>query len=236
MLTLLRSERVLRFGFKPTLFMALLMPALLLVFGAITAHLGADPQKTIVHTTGAWALRCLWLTLMVTPLRRVLVWPQLLRLRRMLGLFVFFYAVLHLSAYYLLYLEQDWRNVFEDLVERPYITLGAAGFLLLLPLVLTSTQSAMRRLGRRWTLLHKLIYLIALLVQIHFWWQVKSDVREPLIYALVLSSLLGLRLYWWWRSRSKRIATANSVNCNPLASELRPLTVSNKALHHSRQS
>ncbi|MBI2379542.1 MAG: sulfoxide reductase heme-binding subunit YedZ [Gammaproteobacteria bacterium] len=169
----------------------------------MTASLGADPQKTLVHTTGAWALRFLLITLSITPLRRLSGWSWPQSLRRMVGLYAFFYACLHFLSYTSLYIGFDWQNLLEDLGERPYITLGFLAWLGLLPLALSSTKAAMRKLGRRWGRLHKLVYPIAILGCWHYWWQVKSDLNQPLLYSLILASLLLPRMFWAWRSRRR---------------------------------
>lgn len=156
--------------------------------------LGADPVAEIEHRTGLWALRLLLLTLAVSPLRQLTGQAVLLRFRRMLGLYAFFYACLHLAAYLVLDLGGYWTQLFEEIAKRPYITVGFAAWLLLVPLALTSTLGWMRRLGRRWGQLHRLVYAIAVLAVLHFWWLVKSDVREPALYAAIVAVLLGWRL------------------------------------------
>jgi len=174
------------------------------VFGeADIDALGADPVAAIEHELGTWALRLLLLTLAVTPLRQLTGQPVLLRFRRMLGLYAFAYASLHFAAYLLLDLRGYWAQVFEEIAKRPYITVGFAAWLLLVPLALTSTQGWMRRLGRAWGRLHALVYAIAVLAVLHFWWIVKSDYREPLLYAAILALLLGWRA---WKRLSKRPA------------------------------
>ncbi|QDH71788.1 sulfoxide reductase heme-binding subunit YedZ [Lysobacter alkalisoli] len=157
--------------------------------------LGADPVAAIEHFLGLWALRLLMLTLAITPLRQLTGQTVLLRFRRMLGLYVFAYASAHLLAYLVLDLRGYWTQVFEEIVKRPYITVGFLAWLLLLPLAATSTRAAMRWLGRNWGRLHRLVYVIAVLAVLHFWWLVKSDVREPLLYALILAVLLGWRVF-----------------------------------------
>ena len=157
--------------------------------------LGADPIAAIEHYLGLWALRLLLITLAITPLRQLTGQPVWLRFRRMLGLYAFFYASAHLAAYLLLDLKGYWTQIFEEIAKRPYITVGFLAWLLLIPLAATSTQGMMRRLGRLWGQLHRLIYPIAVLAVLHFWWLVKSDIREPLLYAAVLAALLGWRLY-----------------------------------------
>ncbi|MGJ4730262.1 protein-methionine-sulfoxide reductase heme-binding subunit MsrQ [Luteimonas sp. SDU101] len=157
--------------------------------------LGPDPVAAIEHELGLWALRLLLVTLAITPLRQISGQPAWLKFRRMLGLYSFAYASLHLAAYLALDLRGWWALVFEEIVKRPYITVGFAAWLLLVPLAVTSTRGWMRRLGRNWGRLHRLVYLVAVLAVLHFWWIVKSDYREPLLYALVLAMLLGWRVW-----------------------------------------
>ena len=185
----------LRGAIKPILFIVCLVPLAGLVWDGVHASLGANPVETIRLFTGDWTLRFLLITLAVTPLRRLTGWNALIRVRRMLGLFAFFYAALHVISY--VWLDQFfmWDLIIEDVYERPYITVGFTAFLLLLPLALTSTNGMVRRLGgKRWQRLHQLVYVIAVLGVVHFWWLVKSDIREPLLYAVVLALLLGYRL------------------------------------------
>ena len=198
-----------RYLYKPLVFVAGVAPLAWMICGALQlfgASLGADPVKKLEHECGKTALNFLLLTLSVTPVRELTSLPQLLRLRRMLGLFVFFYAVVHFTVYLVLDLELNFRLLGADIVKRPYITIGFSALLLLLPLALTSTNGMMRRLGRRWQSLHRLIYLIAILGVWHYWWQVKKDIREPLLYALILAALLGWRLW-----RRQRRATSKSA-------------------------
>jgi sulfoxide reductase heme-binding subunit YedZ len=162
--------------------------------------LGADPVAAITHATGDWALRFLLLCLAMTPLRRMLGAPWPIRFRRLLGLYAFFYACLHLATYLVLDLGGFWTQIFADIAKRPYITVGFGAWLLLLPLAVTSTRGWMRRLGRRWGQLHRLVYVAAVLAVLHFLWLVKSDLREPSIYAAVLALLLGARLWWKFRA------------------------------------
>ncbi len=163
--------------------------------------LGPDPVAAIEHELGLWALRLLLLTLAITPLRQLSGQPVFLRFRRMLGLYAFAYATLHFAAYLALDLRGWWTLVFEEIAKRPYITVGFAAWLLLVPLAITSTRGWMRRLGRNWGRLHRAVYLIAALAVLHFWWVVKSDYREPLLYAAILAVLLGWRAWkrWWPR-------------------------------------
>ena len=157
--------------------------------------LGADPVAEIEHRLGLWALRLLLATLAITPLRQLTGQPVLVRFRRMLGLYAFAYATLHFSAYLVLDLRGYWAIVFEEIAKRPYITVGFAAWLLLVPLAVTSTKGWIRRLGRNWARLHKLVYVVGVLAVLHFWWIVKTDVREPLLYAAILAVLLGWRAW-----------------------------------------
>jgi methionine sulfoxide reductase heme-binding subunit len=170
--------------------------------GLFGLSLGADPVKKLEHECGKTALNLLLITLSVTPVRNLTGLTHLVRLRRMLGLFAFFYAVVHFTIYLVLDLELNFRMLGADIVKRPYITIGFTALLLLLPLALTSTNGMMRRLGARWQRLHRLIYLIGALAVWHFYWQVKRDVREPLLYLGILALLLGYRLLRWQLRRA----------------------------------
>ena len=163
--------------------------------------LGADPVAEIEHFLGLWALRFLMLALAITPLRHLTGQSVLVRFRRMLGLYAFFYASVHFSAYLGLDLRGYWTQIFEEIAKRPYITVGFAAWLLLVPLAVTSTTGWIRRLGRNWARLHKLVYAIGVLAVLHFWWLVKSDIREPLLYASILAVLLGWRVWKAWSVR-----------------------------------
>ncbi|HEV2228385.1 MAG TPA: protein-methionine-sulfoxide reductase heme-binding subunit MsrQ [Steroidobacteraceae bacterium] len=199
-----------RYIYKPLVFAAGTVPLVWLscgAFGWLGVSLGADPVKEIEHECGKTALNFLLLTLAVTPVRNLLGFPQLLRLRRMLGLFAFFYVAVHFSVYVVLDLELNWSTLGADIAKRPYITIGFTALLLLMPLAVTSTSGMQRRLGRRWTQLHRLVYVIAILGVWHFYWQVKRDVREPLIYAGILALLLLYRLA---RARSAARAAAGA--------------------------
>ena len=174
-----------------------------MILGVLTAlgiidrggmDLGADPVKRLIHACGITALNLLLVTLAVTPVRQITGLNSLVRLRRMLGLFAFFYALAHFSVYLSLDQVFDLKAVGADILKRPYITIGMAALLLLIPLAVTSTNGMMRRLGRRWTKLHRLVYVIAALGLWHFWWQVKADIREPLIYAGIFALLMAWRL------------------------------------------
>lgn len=194
-----------RWVVKPLVFVASLVPFALLVHDGVSNNLGANPVEAIRLYTGDWTLRFLLIVLAVTPLRRITGWNAILRLRRMLGLFAFFYACLHFVSY--IWLDQHFMFdlIIEDVLDRPYITVGVLGFVLLIPLALTSTNGMIRRLGaKRWQRLHKLVYVIAIAGVTHFWWLVKSDISEPLIYALLLTLLLGLRAFWALRAWSAK--------------------------------
>ncbi len=173
---------------------------LLSVFQFFGYQLGANPIEEILHTLGKWGLKFLLLTLAITPLRRWTGFNWLIQFRRLLGLFAFFYVFMHFLTYFVLDQSLDINAVVEDIVERPYITLGMTALLLLLPLAATSTRGMMRRLGRRWQKLHKLIYVIGILGVWHFYWQVKLDTIEATVYAVILAVLLGYRI---WLTRQK---------------------------------
>lgn len=179
----------------------------------------ADPVNEIEHTLGKTGLTILLITLAVTPARILTGFSQLVRFRRLLGLFAFFYICLHFVAYISLDLQFAWGMIFEEIAMRPYLTIGMLGLLGLIPLAVTSTKGMQRRLGRRWVKLHRLIYPIAVLGVWHFWWQVKADTREPMIYAVVLGLLLGFRV---WRSierRQRRRAAADAAPARGLPQE-----------------
>jgi sulfoxide reductase heme-binding subunit YedZ len=194
---------------KPFVFILCLFPLILLLWNFYLDQLGANPIEVLTRSTGEWTLRFLLLTLSMTPLRRVTgaAWP--LQLRRMLGLYTFFYVCIHLMTYLWLDHFFDWKEIIRDIVKRPYISFGMLAFSLLLPLALTSTKKMMKRLGRLWKSLHKLIYLIAVLGVLHFILLVKADLKEPIIYALILSLLFLVRLQpsllnkWRFQSRKE---------------------------------
>ena len=200
--------------FKGMLFVLCLLPALRLFYLGYGDQLGANPIEVITRDTGEWSLRFLLITLLMTPLRHWFSWKWPLRVRRMLGLYGFFYACLHLGIY--LWLDQffDWQEIAYDILDRPFITIGMLGFLLLLPLVITSTNGMMKRLGRDWKRLHRLAYLVPVLGVLHYWWLVKADIREPLFYGALLLFLLLLR--WRWRraavtTRKIRLTAADEM-------------------------
>ncbi|TJZ77457.1 sulfite oxidase heme-binding subunit YedZ [Chitiniphilus eburneus] len=160
-----------------------------------------NPVEYVTHQTGLWALIFLLITLSITPLRRITGHNELIRLRRMLGLFAFFHACLHFLTWLALDHQFDLGAMWHDVVKRPFITVGFSAFVLLIPLAVTSTDAMMRRLKRNWARLHRLIYPIAILAVLHFWWLVKRDITEPAIYAVVLAMLLGWRIDAWQRRR-----------------------------------
>jgi sulfoxide reductase heme-binding subunit YedZ len=196
--------------FKPILFLLCLVPLGLLTaraFGIAGESLGANPIEEVLHTLGLWALRFLMFTLAITPLRDLIGKPWPLMLRRMLGLFAFFYVLLHFLVWLIVDQELYWSGILTDIAKRPFITLGFAAFVLLIPLAITSTNGMMRRLGKRWKSLHRLIYVCAILGVWHFYWLVKADVREPLLYAGILAVLLGWRIWKW---RKQKVALKNA--------------------------
>lgn len=181
---------------KPPVFGLCLLPLALLLYGAYQDDLGANPIEKITHNTGFWALTFLLLTLTATPLRWLSGWSWPLRLRRMLGLFSFFYACLHFLTYLVLDQFFDFAAICQDILKRPYITVGFSAFVLLIPLAITSHQAMIRRLGgQRWLQLHRLIYPIAIAAVLHFIWLVKKDLSRPLLFAALLSGLLLIRLF-----------------------------------------
>jgi sulfoxide reductase heme-binding subunit YedZ len=186
---------------RAAIFGGALVPAARLVVGFVTDDLTANPIEYITRDTGFWALTLLVMTLAVTPLRRLTGWNALIKLRRMLGLFAFFYASLHLLIWIVLDKFFDVPFMLEDIVLRPFITIGMLTWVVLLPLAITSTTAMIRRLGRRWLLLHRLSYLAAVTGVIHFWWLVKADVFEPQMFAAALGVLFGVRAWWAWRVR-----------------------------------
>jgi sulfoxide reductase heme-binding subunit YedZ len=218
------SDRVLRFVLKPAVFAAALVPAGQLAWGAYTGDLTADPLAELTNQTGIWTLRLLCLTLAITPLRRITGWNQTIRFRRMIGLFAFFYGTLHLLVFILFdrlaslgveipgglaawsTLKALALSLGPEIAKRPYITVGFTAWVCLLLLAATSTAGWIRRLGgKRWNLLHRIVYLAGVLAVLHYWWLVKADVSRPAAYGVVVALLLGYRLY---RSRMRRAPVA----------------------------
>jgi methionine sulfoxide reductase heme-binding subunit len=194
---------------KPPVFLLCLVPLGILVGRALTAKLGANPVEFIQHATGDWTLRFLVFTLSITPLRKLLKLPDLIRFRRMLGLFAFFYACLHFLTYLGPDQSFDLSAIWKDVAKRPFITVGFAAFVLLIPLAITSTAGWIRRLGgHRWQVLHRAIYISAICGVIHYYWLVKSAVLRPLTYAAIVAVLLLWRLGDWLMRRGRTIATA----------------------------
>jgi sulfoxide reductase heme-binding subunit YedZ len=190
---------------KATLFVASLVPMAQLAWLGFADGLGANPIEFITRHLGTWTLNFLLITLAVTPLRHLSGWHWLIRLRRMLGLYAFFYATLHFLTY--LWLDQffDWASIAKDIAKRPFITAGFTAFLLLIPLAATSNAAMVRQLGgRRWTQLHRTVYAIAIIGVIHYWWLVKKDITMPLLYAVLLGTLLGLRAMRLTRERQRQ--------------------------------
>lgn len=188
---------------KAALLVAGLVPAARLVDGALSDALGANPIEAITHATGDWTLRFLLITLAVTPLRRATGAHWLLRFRRMLGLFAFAYGCMHFATYVVLDQFFDWSAIAKDILKRPYITVGFSALVLMAPLAATSNAFMIRRLGgKRWQALHRSVYAISILGVVHYWWLVKADIAQPLLYASVLAVLLGLRA--WWREQERK--------------------------------
>jgi sulfoxide reductase heme-binding subunit YedZ len=227
------SDRAVRFGLKPVVFLASLGPFFYLIWAAQTGNLSANPLSDLTNETGVWTLRFLCITLAITPLRKLTGWNPLIKFRRMAGLFAFFYGSLHLLTYAIADrfagLEQagGWvealsaghapggalvastlralaTSIGEDIYKRPFITIGFAAWVTMLPLAITSTAGWIRRLGgKRWNRLHQIVYLTGILGPLHYWWLVKADVSRPLTYAAVVAVLLGARIYW---NRARRQA------------------------------
>ncbi|MDH3405331.1 MAG: protein-methionine-sulfoxide reductase heme-binding subunit MsrQ [Gammaproteobacteria bacterium] len=195
---------------KPAIFVVALVPLAWIIYRTVNNDLGANPIETLNRYTGDWVLRFLMITLAVTPLRKLTGWNGLLRYRRMLGLFAFFYVCLHFLSY--AWLDQNFvlADIIKDVIKRPYITVGFASFLMLIPLAVTSTNAMVRRLGaKRWQTLHRLVYAIGIGGVVHFLWLVKSDIREPLVYAIILTLLLGYR--FWTRVHSSQNTVASGT-------------------------
>lgn len=198
----MNTLKQIRFVWKPLVFIACLVPAVLVVTDAfeITGRLGANPIEEIQDRFGNWALRFIMITLSVTPLRKLSGRNWLIRFRRMLGLFAFFYVLMHFLAWLILDQRLALSAIAEDIFERPFITIGFTAFLLLMSMALTSTIKIRKRLGPRWQQIHNSVYVVGILGVWHYWWQVKLDIREPLVYASILAALLGYRI---WQRRRK---------------------------------
>jgi sulfoxide reductase heme-binding subunit YedZ len=194
---------------KLLVFVVALAPFLWLAMRALTGRLSVNPIEDITLTTGIWTLRFLVITLAITPLRRITGWNRLIQYRRMLGLFAFFYAVLHVSTYVVLDLFFAWDLIITDIAKRPFITAGVLAFTAMIPLAFTSTKGWIRRLGRRWQQLHRLIYLSAIAASVHYLWKVKVAVGSPVYYATIVGLLLMFRVVWHLsQARRKRLQAA----------------------------
>jgi sulfoxide reductase heme-binding subunit YedZ len=196
---------------KPFVFALCLLPMALLVRDALHGLLGTDPVAQLEHRTGDWTLRLLLATLAITPLRRLTGYAGPVRYRRMLGVFAFFYACVHLTTYLVIDLGGYWSQLLGEIAKRPYMTVGFSAWLLLVPLAVTSTRGMMRRLGRRWQQLHRLVYVSALLAVLHFLWLVKADHREPLVYLGILAVLMLARSDAFRAAGSKAAATRTAA-------------------------
>jgi methionine sulfoxide reductase heme-binding subunit len=192
---------------KPLVFIAALGPFLWLAFRAATDRLSVNPIEDLTLTTGIWALRFLVITLAITPIRRLTGWNAVIQYRRMLGLFAFFYATLHFLVYIVLDQFFAFEFILADIAKRPYITAGTAALLLMVPLAVTSTRGWIRRLGRRWQRLHRLVYVSAIAGVLHYYWKVKADTTYPLRYALLLALFFAIRLWWVQRSAQRQERT-----------------------------
>jgi sulfoxide reductase heme-binding subunit YedZ len=188
---------------KPLVFILCLVPLAGLVFIVLTGRTSANPAEDILLTTGIWALRFLLATLTITPLRRLTGWNVLIQYRRMLGLFTFFYATVHLASYIAFDRFFAFGEILADIAKRPFITAGMAAFVLMLPLAVTSTKGWIRRLGRRWQMLHRIIYVCAMAGCLHFIWKVKVVIGEPVYYAVFLALLLAFRVVWQLRANQR---------------------------------
>jgi sulfoxide reductase heme-binding subunit YedZ len=190
---------------KVVAFVLCLLPLGILVWEGFHGGWGPNPTQFLEHATGDWILRFLAITLLVTPLRKIFGLTQLIRFRRMFGLFAFFYACLHFCLYIGLDQVLDFHGIWADVIKRKYITVGFTGFVLMIPLAITSTAAMVRRMGyRRWQMLHRLIYVSAIAGVIHFYWLVKSDIHLPLEYAAIMAVLLGWRVYDWYSNRGRK--------------------------------
>jgi methionine sulfoxide reductase heme-binding subunit len=188
---------------KVVLFLGALVPQALLIRGALIGDLGVNPAETIQLETGRWAFKFLLLSLAVTPVRRITGWNPIIQFRRMLGLFAFFYAFCHFAAYWSFDLGFAFAAMIGDVLKRPFIAFGFAALLLMLPLALTSTRGWIRRMGKRWTQLHRLVYVAAVLAALHFALKVKVFTGDPVIYAAIVTVLLGFRVVWYMRKRER---------------------------------
>ena len=188
---------------KPITLILLLSPLFALIGNFFFDALGANPIEHIFHSLGIWSLRILLLALLISPASRLLKWAQLVQLRRMVGLFAFFYASLHMLVYVIFEQAIDIEAIIGDVWERPFIAAGFLAFISLLPLAITSTRTKMRQMGAKWKLLHRLVYLAVILCVIHFWWLVKADASTPTLYASLTAIVLFERVWRWYKHKLK---------------------------------
>ncbi len=213
---------------KPLAFILCSVPLGQLAYNAYVGDLGVNPIETLTRFTGSWALIFLLTSLAVTPLRRLTGWNDLVKLRRMLGLFAFCYAALHFSIYIGLDHFFDFAAIGKDIVKRPYVTAGFTAFMIMLPLALTSSAAMIRRLGKRWQQLHRLVYVAAIAAVIHFYWLVKADIRRPAQYGAVLALLLGYRLFVKMRPRLAPKPSGGRLRATPAEAKTPPRGASPK--------
>lgn len=223
------TQQAIRFVVKPVVFVAALGPVAWLTWAGLTGNLSVNPLSDLTNETGVWALRFLCITIAITPLRRLTGWNWVIRFRRMIGLYAFFYGTLHFLVYTIAdrfagldfpdgivswtTLQKLAASVGEDIYKRPFITIGFTTLMLMLPLAITSTAGWIRRLGgRHWNLLHRLVYVAAVTAVVHYYWLVKADVSRPIAYAAVVATLLGFRVYW---SKMKKTATTSVRAAQP---------------------
>jgi sulfoxide reductase heme-binding subunit YedZ len=202
---LAKKFRFVRHVVKPLVFLGCLIPLGLLIWNYSTDNLSANPLADITHETGTWTLRFLVLTLSITPIKRITGWNSVQQLRRMVGLFAFFYVCLHFATY--IYLDKffDWPEVFKDVTKRPFITVGFTAMLMLLVLAITSPDFMVRWVGgKRWKNIHKMVYLAASFGVVHYYWLVKADTRRPLIYGAIIAFLLSYRLWVFLSHRNSK--------------------------------
>ena len=196
--------------FKPLVFLLALVPVEYLGYRTYTNDLGVNPAETLQLETGGWALKFLLITLAITPLRRLTGWNRVIQYRRMVGLFAFFYACLHFLTYIVLDKSFAFDEMIADVAKRPFITAGFVAFVSMVPLAITSTKGWIRRLGRRWQSLHRLIYVSGVAAAVHFVWKVKVAIGEPVYYAIAIAVLLGFRVVWQLKSakslRAQRVS------------------------------
>jgi sulfoxide reductase heme-binding subunit YedZ len=205
---------------KVPVFLLGLAPLGLLVWRGLHHGLGANPIEFITHATGDWTIRFVVITLCITPTRKLLGLPQLIRFRRMLGLFAFFYGCLHFTTYIWLDKFFNVAEMIKDVEKRRFITVGFTGFVLLIPLAVTSTTGWIRRLGgRRWRMLHRLIYVTAIAGVVHYYWLVKSDVRKPLQYGAMVALLLAYRAATWLKEKRNRLTASSAARDEPTTAE-----------------